>query len=53
MDPNGYPTTAPLFIGIIAVYVLLSLFLLGGKKLFFEPFVEPPEEKDVTPKPQA
>jgi hypothetical protein len=47
---NGTPWW--LFLGIVASYVVLSL-VIGGKKAYFEPFVEPPEEKEATPKPEA
>jgi hypothetical protein len=51
---QGYPTFATpwwLFIGIVAGYVVLSLFL-GAKKTYFEPFVEPPEEPETKPASQ-
>jgi hypothetical protein len=44
MQP-GYETTWPLFLGIIAVYVVVSL-LIGGKKTYFEPYEEPAETTD-------
>jgi hypothetical protein len=48
MEIATFATGPYLFIAIIVGYVLLSLFI-GGKKAYFEPFVEPPEEAEPTP----
>ncbi len=52
MDQMGYQTGPWLFLVILATYIILSL-VIGGKKTYFDPFVEPPEEKDAASKPQA
>ncbi|HEY9680128.1 MAG TPA: hypothetical protein V6C86_00875 [Oculatellaceae cyanobacterium] len=46
------PTSWWLFLIIIFGYVALSLFI-GGKRVFFEPFTEPPEEAENTPKTET
>jgi hypothetical protein len=43
MEIPTFATGPYLFIAIIFGYILLCLFI-GGKKAYFEPFVEPPEE---------
>jgi hypothetical protein len=47
----GIPTFATpplLFIGILVGYIVLCL-VLGAKKTYFEPFVEPTKEAEPTP----
>ncbi|RTL35562.1 MAG: hypothetical protein EKK48_28115 [Candidatus Melainabacteria bacterium] len=51
MHPADFQTSAVLFIAIVLGYLVLSLFVLGGKKVYFEPFVEkdePTPAKDST-----
>lgn len=43
MHPADFQTSAVLFIAIVLGYLVLSLFVLGGKKVYFEPFVEKDE----------
>lgn len=43
MHPADFQTPAGLFILIVAGYLALSLFVLGGKKVYFEPYVEKDE----------
>lgn len=43
MHPADFQTPAVLFIAIVLGYLVLSLFVLGGKKVYFEPFVEKDE----------
>lgn len=55
---HGFHTPWPLFLAIIAGYMVLSLFVLGGKKLYFEPYEEKPADKPpvappATPTPPA
>jgi hypothetical protein len=45
MHPADYQTPWALFLFIIAAYVVLSLFILGAKKVYFEPYVESEEPK--------
>lgn len=42
--PQHFVTPVFLFIGIIAVYTIISL-AIGGKKTYFEPYNEPAEEE--------
>jgi hypothetical protein len=51
MNQIGYQTPWWLFLGILAVYIALSLFI-GGKKAYFEPYLEPKEENEPTPEAQ-
>lgn len=44
MDTNTFQTTWPLFLLILAGYVAVSLFVLGGKGVYFEPYIEKEEE---------
>ena len=48
MEIRTCATGPYLFIGILISYIVLCL-VLGAKKAYFEPFVEPPEEADPTP----
>lgn len=46
-----FNTPVLLFIGILAAYIGLCL-MIGGKKTYFDPYVEKPEEPEANP-PQA
>lgn len=41
---HDFQTSWPLFLGIILAYLALSL-VIGGKKVYFEPFEGKEEEK--------
>jgi hypothetical protein len=47
-----HPTPAWLFIIIVLGYLALSL-LIGGKKVFFDPFKEAPEEPEAAHKTEG
>ncbi|HEY9677189.1 MAG TPA: hypothetical protein V6C76_04245 [Drouetiella sp.] len=43
MHPATFATPALLFIGIVLGYLVLSLFIIGGYKVYFKPYVEKDE----------
>ncbi|HEY9730439.1 MAG TPA: hypothetical protein V6C89_00915 [Drouetiella sp.] len=51
MHPADFQTPALLFILIVAGYLVISLFVLGGKKVYFDPYVE--KDEPATPHPPA
>jgi hypothetical protein len=54
MHPADFHTPVILFIIIVAGYLLLSLFVLGGKKVYFDPYQDKDEPKsppELTPPP--
>ena len=51
MHPADFHTPAVLFILIVAGYLLLSLFVLGGKKVYFDPYNEKDEPSPPAPAP--
>ncbi len=53
MHPADFHTPAALFILIVAGYLLLSLFVLGGKKVYFDPYSEKDEPTPPAPAPAA
>jgi len=43
---SGYETTWPVFLGIVALYIVVSL-IIGARKAYFEPWQENSEtQKD-------
>lgn len=48
MHPADFQTPALLFLAIVSGYLLLSLFVLGGKKVYFDPYVEKDEPTSPT-----
>lgn len=42
---QSFDTPWLLFVSIVAVYLLVSMFLLGGWGVFFEPFKEPSDSE--------
>ncbi len=54
MHPADFQTPAVLFIIIVGGYLALSLFVLGGKKVYFDPYVEkdePASPPELSPPP--
>ncbi|CAN5447222.1 hypothetical protein BH10CYA1_BH10CYA1_44570 [soil metagenome] len=49
MHPADFHTPVVLFILIVAGYLLLSIFVLGGKKIYFDPYTETDEPSPPTP----
>lgn len=43
--PHDVHTPWFVFLTIIGVYVALSLYVLGAKKVFFEPYIEKDDDK--------
>ncbi|MGD9680021.1 MAG: hypothetical protein AB7W16_02450 [Candidatus Obscuribacterales bacterium] len=45
MQSGYFETSSVLFVSIVVIYLMVSLFFLGGRQAFFEPYKAPPEEK--------
>ena len=45
---HDFQTTWPLFLGILAAYMILSL-VIGAKSVYFDPFKAKEEAKPETP----
>ncbi len=50
---HGFDTPWPLFLLIIAGYLALSLFVLGAKKVYFEPYDEKKADTPTETKPST
>jgi hypothetical protein len=48
---HAFNTPVLLFIVIVLSYLGLSLWMLGGQKVYFEPLTTQPEDPEGTPQP--
>jgi hypothetical protein len=47
---HAFNTPVPLFLVIVLGYLAVSLFLMGGRKVYFEPLTTLPEDPEGAPK---
>ncbi|MCA9803786.1 MAG: hypothetical protein KC777_17565 [Cyanobacteria bacterium HKST-UBA02] len=45
MQSGYFETSGVLFVSIVVIHLVISLFFLGGRQAFFEPYKAPPEEQ--------